>query len=66
MGYGLVIAIARSEEARAQLQLEGADVVLPGFASVPGVLLGVMSGPRCLVPPTRLPAPTRLAPPTCG
>jgi hypothetical protein len=45
-GYGLVVAIARTDEARADAIEAGADLVLPAFASVPGALLAVMSSPR--------------------
>lgn len=47
-GYGLVVGIARSDEACRELTLAGADVVLPGLASVPGALLAVMRTPRRL------------------
>jgi hypothetical protein len=49
-GYGLVIAIARTDEARKEAALAGADVVLAGFAGVPGALLAVMRSPRRLAP----------------
>jgi hypothetical protein len=49
-GYGLVIAIARDDAARDAVIAAGADVVLPGFASLPGALLAVMRSPRRLAP----------------